>query len=242
MPELGTSPGSPGSAPHPWLGQCHPHTGHWQPLGHLSPTGNATEEKPMRDPQPAMGRLRGVTHCPPRFYSGEKPGSVVAGGFPLLPGMPCSSPCAAGGEGRVQGWGDGCAGALRGFRAASHECEGHTPLITHATWDTAFPMRHGGGKITRINTALFSHKVQAKPDFAGRLSRPQASPRAGGSAHPGDPHTMLSSAPGDRSKQAASSVQRGRIKHPGSSVGRGGFGGRWMPRGVGLPGVSLVAG
>lgn len=43
VPELGTSPGNPGSALCQQLGQRHPHMGQHRPLGHPSPTANITE-------------------------------------------------------------------------------------------------------------------------------------------------------------------------------------------------------
>lgn len=62
VPKLGTSPGSPGSAPRRCWGSVTP--GHWQPLGHFPPTAHRAPEKPSRDPQPAVGRAGGL--CAPR--------------------------------------------------------------------------------------------------------------------------------------------------------------------------------
>lgn len=177
----------------------------------------------------------------PHFFipvTGEKPGSVAVGGFPSLPGKPLQQPMCCRRRGQV---------SRAGEKDVPHEALGQTLSPTfnkpREIWDTAFPVRHGGGKTARTNMALFSHKVQAKPDFAEPLPRSQASPRAGGSACLGDPHTMLSPAPGGtKANQQHLLCEGEESSTPAAPWAGGGFGGRWMPGGVGLPGVSLVAG
>lgn len=129
-------PGSPGSAPHRPLGQRHPHAGPCQPLARLSPTANATEEKPSRDPQPATGCAGrgGGPVLPPNFYLGHQGEAGLCGGgrFPFAFRKALAAVCVpqeegVGFQGRGDGCavghgcavGDGCATAPGGFRAAS---------------------------------------------------------------------------------------------------------------------------
>lgn len=129
MPELGSSPGSPGSAPCRRLGQHHPHS------DISCPQQTLLKKNPPEIHNVPWG-VQGGPCVPPHIFvqvTGEKPGSVAVGGFPSLSGkrLRQSACCRRRGAG-FQGWGDGCAVAPPGFRAALCEREGHAPLTTHA--------------------------------------------------------------------------------------------------------------
>jgi len=199
VPQLGTSPGSPGSAPRRWLGQCHPRTGHWPPLGHRSP---AARRKTLR--RCSTGQLGGAVRSPLLFYPARWGEAGLRGGgrLPLAPReAPRSRPCVAGFQSR----GDGRATAPSGFRAAWHKRGGHT------RWDPQ--ETRSGGNHAR--------------DFHGRFCRVPSPPPSLPPPHtePSQQPTHDASPPlrGDRSKHAASPRATGGDER--SSAGLGGLGG-----------------
>lgn len=193
----GDAPREPWLSSAPTAGAASPPRRPRQPLGWLSPTANTTEKNPLRHPQPAMGCAGGGPVLPPPIFiwvTREKLGSVAAGGFPLLSGKPLQQCACCRRKGQVSRAGEMDVpwdtdvlwdtdvpwerDVPRPREALGQPHVGsrgsHTFNNPRQTWDTAFPVRGGGGKITGVSTALFS--LRAKLDFAGSLPRPPSLP------------------------------------------------------------------